>query len=215
MRRAMREQKAALRKRMKQSRDAARAKLDAIPAVREARRKRRIRQGVGLVVLLLLALFFRCDCTPEPAVVVVAPTPDAGTPVVEKKPAVPVKVKQKPLTGKVDTQPRGKYENDSSATPSWLDEYRLQVAARSPRLAECFTGAERPGALRWSASVNAASGAVSDHGLEPVGPGPSVQDSQRECVLRVLSNPPYKLNVPKEEAEQQKLPRRISIVIEF
>lgn len=215
LRKAMREQKQALRRAMKQTREQARARLDAIPAVRAERQKRRVRQGLGLAVLLLIALFFRCDCESAPPPVVEKPVVDAGTPVVAVKPVVPPKRKLKPLEGSVDTQPRGKYAGDVSQTPSWLDEYRLQVAARSPRLAECFTGSERPGALRWSAAVNALSGAVSDHTLEPVGPGPSVQDAQRECILKTLSSPAYKLNVPKEEGEQQTLPRRISIVIEF
>lgn len=215
LRRAMREQKAALRRMMKQRKAEARAKLGANPAVQQERRKRLLRRAAGLTALLLLILFMRCDCQPPPPVVVETPVVDAGTPVVMKKPVAPPKPKPKKLTGTLEQQERGQYAGEATPTPSWLDDYRMQVAARSPRLAECFTGAEKPGALRWSAAVNAISGAVSDHALEPAGPGPSVLDEQRECVLSALSNPKYKLNVPKDEAGTQTLPRRVSIVIEF
>ena len=90
-------------------------------------------------------------------------------------------------------QPRGKYQNEAQSSPSWLDEFRLQVAARSPRLAECFSGTDRPGALRWTTAVNEESGAVSDHGLELVGTGADLYGKQRECVLAVLSSPGYRL----------------------
>ncbi|WNG58351.1 hypothetical protein F0U59_29125 [Archangium gephyra] len=92
-----------------------------------------------------------------------------------------------------------------------MDDFRIQVAARSPRLAQCFSGTERPGALRWTAAVNAASGSVSDHALEPVGTGGELSGKQRDCVQGVLSSPGYRL----KPEQKQDLPGRVSIVIEF
>ncbi len=85
------------------------------------------------------------------------------------------------------------------------------MAARSGRLSECFKGAEKPGALRWTTSVSPESGAVSQHELEPLGAGAEIQGEQRACVLQVLSNPAYKLGA----AQKQALPNRLSLVIEF
>jgi hypothetical protein len=92
-----------------------------------------------------------------------------------------------------------------------MDEYRLQVAARSPRLARCFQGAGRPGALRWTASVNPTRGEVSDHQLQPIGGGAELRREQRECLLEALSSPPYRLTAPGAPA----LPDRVGLVIEF
>jgi hypothetical protein len=97
------------------------------------------------------------------------------------------------------------------AAPGWVDDFRLQVAARSPRLAECFVGLDKPGALRWTAAVNAKSGAVADHQIESVPPSPELQRGQHDCVVRILSNPNYTLRALQEEA----LPKSIALVIEF
>ena len=59
--------------------------------------------------------------------------------------------------------------------------------------------------------MNPQSGAVSDHDLEPVGVGTALTTEQHDCLVRVLSNPVYKLTAPQKEA----LPNRVSLVIEF
>ncbi|MBK7865320.1 MAG: hypothetical protein IPJ65_43340 [Archangiaceae bacterium] len=100
--------------------------------------------------------------------------------------------------------------NGDTGIPAWLDEFRMQVAAASPRLAECFTGIERQ-ALRWSAAVNPKPGTVADHSLEPVGVGTDLTADQRTCVQAVLSSPVYRLTQLGDEP----LPRRVSLVIEF
>ena len=91
-----------------------------------------------------------------------------------------------------------------------LDDFRLQVAARSPRLALCFKGADRPGALRWNVALNPESGAVSDHVFEPVGAA-ELSPAQRECMQRTLSSPGYHVT----QADRQSLSSRVSLVIEF
>lgn len=213
VRRVLRERKRELRRSVALRRKEARDQLRSAPAVRRAQMRRRVRRAVGFSALVLLAAFLRCEC-PKPPTPPPAPAKEAvpSKPEARVKVAVPPKAKQPPVGGVLETQPRPKYQGSASAPPTWLDEFHLQVAARSPRLAECFTGAERPGALRWTAAVNPRSGAVSDHELEPVRPGSILDAKQRECVLRVLSSPSYRLSAPPTP---EALPSRVSLVIEF
>lgn len=213
LRAQQRELKKQLRAKMKELKRSARERMDADPRVRAAKRRRRIQQGVGASLLLLLLLFIRCDCSQPPVENVVA-VADAGVkePVAKVVPPAP-KVKKAPLKGKLESTGRGKYEGEATAAPSWLDEFQLQVAARSTRLAECFNGTDRPGALRWTASVNGESGTVSDHEFDWIGGGGSMGTPQRKCLITTLSNPGYKLKIPK--SDEKPLPSRVSLVIEF
>jgi hypothetical protein len=93
----------------------------------------------------------------------------------------------------------------------WLAAFRLQVAARSPRLAECFVGAPRPGALKWSAAVEPRAGRVSDPSLEPTLSTEALTPTQRACALAVLSDPAYRLDAGSGPST----PSRVSLVIEF
>lgn len=212
LRRAMRERKKELRQQVAQLRREARARLDANPVVRRERKRRRVRRAVGLAVLALLLLLVRCECAPPPPEVLekgaemAAPEPKQPMP-----PPAPAATKPPPLKARIKSVQRASYEGQAQVPPTWLEEFRLQVAARSPRLATCFTGTDRPGALRWTAALNAESGAVSDHELETVGAATSVSQAQHECLLKALSNPTYRLNVPKGQA----LPDRVGMVIEF
>lgn len=200
-----------LKRLMRERKRALRAQVAAMPAVRRARRRRWLRRGVAGVIVGLMLLFIRCDCDgdkllPQPA------AEDAGVTSPPPKPPKPViKAKSAPLDGKLPSQPRPSMAPQGAAGPPWLDEFRVQVAARSPRLAQCFTGTERPGALRWSALVNPQGGAVADQELEPVGVGTDLTQQQRECVATVLAKPPYRLSAPGAEG----LPDRVSLVIEF
>jgi len=196
LRRAMKEQKRALQR-----------QLDANPFVQEARRRRRIRRAVLSAAALLLLLFVRCEC--GEGVPAVPAAPDAG--VLRDAGVAKPKPKRPPLPGKVETQPRPDLGPQQAGSPSWLDEFRIQVAARSPRLADCFTGIENPGAIRWSASVNPNAGTVSDHELAPAGAGGDLTKEQRTCVLEVLSKPNYQLRIDGGAG----LPNRVSMVIEF
>ncbi|WP_309894597.1 hypothetical protein [Archangium sp.] len=210
LRRELRQRKKELRRSVELMKRAARERVEQVPAVRREKRRRRVRRAVTIAALLLLAMLTRCECEPSPP----APPPE---PVVEtapqEKPKKPVPPASKPkaLSDRMERQRRGLYQNEAQTSPSWLDDFRLQVAARSPRLAWCFSGTERPGALRWTAAVNAASGSVSDHALESVGTGGDPSGKQRDCVLGVLSSPAYRLKLE----QKQDLPGRVSIVIEF
>jgi hypothetical protein len=111
----------------------------------------------------------------------------------------------------VERQPRAHFANGAPTSPAWLAAFQLQVSARSPRLAACFTGSDRPGALRWTASLDPKSGAVSDHAFEPVGATAELSPAQRACAVKALSDPAYRLRSPT----LQELPTRIALVIAF
>ncbi|WP_224367849.1 hypothetical protein [Hyalangium versicolor] len=210
LRQAMRQRRSELRQQMRLAGRQARERLEQLPAVRRERTRRRLRRAVGIAILVLLASFLDCECShPPPAEVpkVEAKAPEEP----QAKRPVPTPPRRPPLRGQIASQDRTSYRGADRASPDWIDEFRLQVAARSPRLAQCFTGSDRPGSLRWTASVNPRSGAASDHELEPVGASAELRPEQRDCVVRALSNPPYRLTAPQEES----LPQRVGLVIEF
>ncbi len=210
LRRALRQRKKELRGSLPKLRRLARERAEQNPAIQREKRRRRIRRTLIVAALILLALLLRCDCQPAPPPPVVVVEPEVPEP--KPKPKVaPAPAKRPPLKASLPQQPRADFDNGPRRSPNWLDDFRLQVSARSPRLAQCFTGTDGPGALRWTTSVNPESGAVSDHDLAPVGPGAELSAKQRECVLKALSNPPYRLN----ESVARGLPDRISLVIEF
>lgn len=200
----------ARKKELRAALKAVRERAEQLPAVKARReRRRRLRQAIGITIIALLLLLIRCDCGPGAPLPVVKV--EAVKPEVKPRPKVTLHGPKKALDGQGTRQNRGSLGLGQPASPRWIDEFQLQVAARSPRLAQCFTGIERPGAIRWSASVNPQSGAVSDHDLEPVGVGTDLSADQHDCLVRVLSNPVYKLTGPEKEA----LPNRVSLVIEF
>jgi hypothetical protein len=210
LRQAMRQRRSELRKSMRLAGRQARERIEQLPEVRRARARRRLRRALGVALLLLLASFLRCECgQPEPAE---APKVEVkGPEEIKVERLVPPPPRKQPLRAQLAPQARASYQGPERASAAWIDEFRLQVSARSPRLAQCFTGSDRPGALRWTASVNPRSGAASDHELEPVGAGAELRREQRECVVRALSSPPYRLTALQEES----LPQRVSLVIEF
>ncbi len=223
LRRRREERKAALRRSLGLLRQEARERADQHPAVQRARAQRRRRRALGLIaVLLFLLLLSRCECErlppppPEPGKVEVPAAPEKP-----KAPApAPARVKRPPLHARATPVQRGGLATSARGAPVWLEELRTQVSARSPRLAHCFNGAERPGALRWTASVNPASGWVSEHELEPVGQAVDLSRAQRDCLVLGLSGPAYRLSGALQGALQgarsaTALPERISLVIEF
>ena len=210
LRQAMRQRRSELRKSMRLAGRQARERMEQLPEIRRARARRRWRRTMGVVLLLLLVACVRCECErPPPAEV---PKVEAMGKVErkEERPAL-APPRAQPLRARIEPQARASYQGSGRASAGWIDEFRLQVAARSPRLAQCFKGSDRPGALRWTASVNPRSGAASDHELEPVGASPELRGEQHECVVRALSSPPYRLTAPEGES----LPQRVSLVIEF
>jgi hypothetical protein len=209
IRRALAERRRALKKEMAEARDEAEARLGEVPAVRRERRRRRVKRILGLILLAVLASFLRCECG-EPST---APPKSPRELVVDggARKAPPGPQLRAPVGGRLGRQPRAAFPEASPVALSWLEDFRIQVAARSPRLARCFTGASQPGTLRWSAALHPSSGAVSDQKLEAVDSESSLGEAQRVCVEAALSSPAYRLVAPSGEADSL----RVSLVIEF
>ena len=182
------------------------------PLVQKERKRRRTRRLLMMLVGLLLLLLIRCDCGSSP----LTASPDGGTLVEQTKTSEKAQVsKPKPIPVKVPGKnapvDRSEIGVQFKRGPVWLDSFRLQVLSRSPRLAECFKGAERPGALRWSGAVSGAAGTVAEHSVEAVGGTYELSAEQRTCLVQVLSSPRYQL----APASTDDLPERVGLVIEF
>ncbi len=199
---------AALRARV----EAARARVEAARARSRDRRPKTKprRRGWLLWVLLalLLASLWRCRCPapePEPELpaVVTPGAPGAGEP-------APIEPPQPPAP-RLDPVPRPGFSTPAPPTRTWLDDFRTQVTARGPRLARCFVGAARPGALEWSAAVDPGSGRLSDVDVEPVLATDPLTGAQRLCVVDALTDPAYRLTPAPEEA----MPSRVAMTLEF
>jgi len=95
------------------------------------------------------------------------------------------------------------------------------VIARGPRLSACFNGAQRPGALRWTAAVDPVRGTLSDQTLEPTLDGDELTRSQRVCAFDVLADPGYSLSdaglddAGLDGAGDRDASIRVGMVIEF
>ncbi len=208
----MKARRAELRERIRTERAALRAKMRELHADRDKRR-RRIAFFVLLVILLWL-LLRGCDCEPEPE-----PEPGPGGPrvgvwLVDAGPAPPPPPPpraRKPRKKRLKPKPRPTYEPKAPPPRSWLADFRLQVAARAPRLSRCFEGADAPGALKWTAAVDIARGVVSDHQFEAVLTGATLSKPLRRCLVGVLAKPAYRLSPDAK----QPTPSRVSIIIEF
>ena len=204
----------ALRSKLADRREAAQQALERRRAAARARagrkkRPRRRRWWLAAVALLLLLLLRDCSCNepvspPPPAV---AATPEEPVPeeVIEPTPA------RAPHRGRLATRHRPIYESELLDPLPWLASYRMQVSARSPRLAECFVGAARPGTLKWTASVEPDLGQVSEQTLEPTLLSDELTRQQRSCVFEVLSVPAYQL----ESDGERSTPVRVGMVSEF
>ncbi len=202
-RRALR---AELQRRVDAARSAAVARRAKVPkkvSPREQERRRR-RWLWLLLLLLLLLLCMRCGCVPPPPPGVAVEVPAAPAPV-----AAPVA--PDPPPARIARRARPRFEVTAPQPLPWLDAFRLQVAARSPRLADCFTGISRPGALKWTAGVEPTHGLVSDQVLEPTLSGDDLDTVQRACVFGVLASPPYTLDAGTSPST----PARVGMVIEF
>jgi hypothetical protein len=199
-----------LRRDLRLVRQRVRARVETVRAGRDLTRRRR-RLALAVPPLLLIAALLRCDCEKTQPVKI---EPEVARQLAPRK-APPLRSPRRsgraPLAGEIDRRPRPGYETKAQLPPEWIDELRLQATARSPRLAQCFEGADRPGALRWVAALNPKTGTVSDQELEPVGPHSNLTSEQRICVARALSDPAYRLSTPPA----QPFPERVSLVIEF
>lgn len=214
VREAMRRRRTQLRAMLPRFREVARARvarLEQIPAFKAARealaRRRRRRRRIAGAMTLLLLLLLLVDCEGKPG----KHGPAAKATPIAKVTPKPKPTPRGPIDGKLATQKRPGYTLDARPGPDWLDDFRLQVAARSPRLAQCFNGSERGGTLRWTTSVDAKTGVVSDHDFEPLGASANMGGKQATCVAHALSDPPYLLKNPPPDA----LPNRVSLILEF
>lgn len=181
-------------------RRALRARRQALRAKLRGRERRRRWPWLLLLLLLLLCLIPIPSCEEAQG-----PAEVAEVEVRAGEPAPPVE--PQPAAAPVPRLSRPSYAPPPPDPVPWLEAWRVQVAARGPRLATCFEGATHPGALRWSTRVEPAAGRVSDHVLEPVLDTAPLTAAQRACVLAVLTDPPYRLD-PAE-------PARAGLVIEF
>ncbi len=174
----------------------------------ERKRKQRKRRSrlVLLVLLLLLLLVSRCNCVEDPE-----PIQGPAEPVPEVQAEPPPEPVVRPMRPKIEGIDRPAFETEPMAPLPWLASFRLQASARSPRLADCFVGAERPGRLRWTASVDPVRGQVSEQRIEPVSAWDSLTQEQTACVKGVLAEPAYRLKTEGGPST----PSRVSMVIEF
>ncbi len=211
--------RAETRRALAQSRDVLRARVtvaqararDAVarsPLVVAQRRKRQLKRLAWLSVLLLLLLLIECpgqgQGTAQPVSVAEVVTPPVK--------AVPKKVKPRPpLTLPPRPVPRPAFDAPARLAPAWVDAFRLQVAARSPRLSQCFNGTSRPGALKWTTLVAMETGAVGNHEFEAVGAAAELTSTQLKCLEQVLSAPAYQL----PDVNRDGLPQRVSLILEF
>jgi hypothetical protein len=157
-----------------------------------------------LLILLLWLLLPECAAPPEP---LAPPAPASSVQLAPAEAPAPPEPPPPPLPRRA----RPSFDSEPPETLPWVSAFRMQVAARSPRLAECFVGVARPGRLKWTAAVEPVHGQVSDHTLEPTLQSDALTQQQRDCVLGVLSDPPYRLHA----GEERSTPSRVGMVIEF
>ena len=180
-------------------------------------RSRLIRVFV-VTIIILLFMWLRCSPLESPRL---SEHPTTLPLLLEPKvvPTVTTQTKRpkKPIATVIDSTQRPSYRPDSAPSHSWLDDFVLQVSARSPRLSYCFKGSRAPGALRWSALVNQTNGQVSDHAFLAMGGMVEPTAQQRLCLTQVLSTPIYDLlnKNTKMPQDTQSTPVRISLVLEF
>ena len=172
---------------------------------KKPRRRRDYSRGFLLAVIALLLLLLLRDCEEaEPEVEAPTLARPSATIMPELPPAPSV-----PAPDLV-TRERPPIPPPPVKVPPWVIGFRMQVSARSPRLARCFEGMERPGRIKWTASVEPISGQVSDQVVETQLRSGDLSSRERACVTEVLSSPDYRISAPDETA-----PTRISVVLEF
>lgn len=182
-----------------------REKIKAKLAERKRAQRRKRMRWTALILCILLLLISRCTCVEEP----LPEPPGPAGPAVQVEPEPPREpLPQRP---RIDTIERPGFETAPAPALPWLDDFRLQVAARSPRLANCFVGAERPGRMRWTAAVDPGGGLVSEQVFEPVSAWDMLTPEQERCIEGVMARPAYSLDAQ----DGPSTPTRVSLVIEF
>ncbi len=105
-------------------------------------------------------------------------------------------------------------EPAEAPTHSWLGDFHLQVAARSPRLAACFRGVAESDALQWSAGVESLSGTVVEGTVTPLSETAPLTWAEQDCVQDVFATPAYTLSAGPDP-EGRSLPTRVRLLLEF
>ena len=201
-----REIRAELARRKAAARHALAQKRQALGGGKTRKERHRRRLVALLLLILLLALLPDCDCSePEPEPEPIPPSL-LGEGAVEDEDPPPVS-----LGGRIRRQDRPEFASPAPAPLPWLDAFRMQVAARSPRLATCFVGVSQPGTLKWTTSVEPMTGQVSEHELEPTLLSEPLTRRQKACIIDVLSEPTYQLQANGERST----PSRVGMVLEF
>ena len=183
------------------------ARRSALARRRAAHRKPQApEKGRRRWLLLLLLLFLIPPCAPPVEVAEVSASPAVRVPLGGQAAVAP-----EPTPGRLARRDRPPFASPTPTPLGWLEAFRLQVAARSPRLAACYDGAARPGALKWTAAVEPVGGRVSDPTLEPTLSSDTLTSAQRTCVLAVLADPPYRL----DGTDAASTPSRVGRGVEF
>lgn len=182
-----------------------RDKIKAQLAQRKREKRKKRMRWTALILSILLLLISRCTCVEEP----LPGPPGPPGPAVEVEPEPPRE--PLPRRPRIDPIERPRFETEPAPALPWLDDFRLQVAARSPRLADCFVGAERPGRMRWTAAVDPGGGLVSEQLFEPVSAWDMLTAEQEACIEQVMAQPGYTLDA----GDGPSTPTRVSLVIEF
>jgi hypothetical protein len=154
-----------------------------------------------VAILILVALLSRCSCsktnTPPTALGTPA-SPGTPTPAARQ-----IKIlqpqKRLSMSGNGTKSRRDRFMLDDSLVSSWLAEFRKQVAGRSWRLQKCFDEGAGVGSVRWTTTLNPASGTVTAHQFEPLGSTSALSSSTHDCLVAVLANPSYELARPSDE----------------
>lgn len=164
------------------------------------------------LLLLLLLLLIRCEeePPPPPSPGVAAPGSKSVKTAASVPSAAPVKNRAKPRRARlrgIKVKKRRTFEKAPPKPATWLPAFRLQVAARSPRMARCFEGQPEPGAIEWTTGVDPETGVTADHAFEVIGGGLVLGKEMKRCLTAVLTTPPYGLR--GEGAA------RVTLLIEF
>lgn len=164
-----------------------------------------------LLPLILLLLLRDCACSEPPPPAPTDCCPCEEGPTGEAVPAPEPEPEPRVKPGRIEPRPRPAFRPPAPRKLDWIGDFRLQVAARSARLAACFEGVPTPGSLKWTTSVEPVEGTVGEHDLEPMLLSAELTGRQRRCVLEVLEDPGYRLT----PGEEPSTPSRVSLVIEF
>ena len=209
--REKRQKKVAIKNAIKSQLDQAKTKLQQMTPQGKHKNRHVLRAILLAIVILIIFLFLLRDCEKTALQGKIDSRPIQETAETSAKLQPP----QKPRLGRIAKQSRNNYKIAPQKSLPWMDEFRLQVAARSARLAKCFVGVERPGSLDWSCTVNPKSGVIFEQEIEMTQVGATLSQDQENCISSVLADPGYHFNESVNPSETHNLSHRLRMVIEF